>query len=166
MLEAGVFGADARVELIDGTVMDLDEVGPDHAATVQALAVLLRQAAEPRAVVAIECPVVLDDHSEPLPDLVVVGPTPGDSPLAPADLLLLVEVSSSPSLDYDLHQKAPLYARAGVRDYWVTDLEARTVTVMRSPSPSGYRDRTTHRGGPLAIVGLDGAPIAVEAVFS
>jgi Uma2 family endonuclease len=57
-----------------------------------------------------------------------------------SDLLLLIEVSDS-TLAYDCGEKAGLYARAGVKDYWVADVRHQTVEVFRKPSAKGYRQR-------------------------
>ncbi|WP_276605786.1 Uma2 family endonuclease [Thermus tengchongensis] len=56
--------------------------------------------------------------------------------------LLLVEVAEA-SLAYDLAVKAPLYARHGVLELWVLDLEGKRLHVFRSPSPEGYREVQT-----------------------
>jgi Uma2 family endonuclease len=57
--------------------------------------------------------------------------------LSPLALLLLIEVADS-SLPFDLSIKALLYARAGVRDYWVVDVQGRRIHVHRAPTASGY----------------------------
>lgn len=79
--------------------------------------------------------------SEPEPDVIVLRPdytefrtaTPG-----PADLLLVVEISDT-TLEFDLTVKARLYARAGIQDYWVLDLNGRRLIVHREPSSGRYR---------------------------
>jgi Uma2 family endonuclease len=61
--------------------------------------------------------------------------------LAPADILLLVEVSDT-TLSFDLGRKALLYARHGVADYWVVDAKTRETHVHRGPGPDGYASVT------------------------
>jgi Uma2 family endonuclease len=55
------------------------------------------------------------------------------------DLLLAIEVSDG-SIAYYLRVKAPLYARFGVRDYWVVDAVRQTIRVHRDPQGGSYRD--------------------------
>ena len=52
----------------------------------------------------------------------------------PADVLLVVEIADS-SLTYDRNDKAALYAGAGVPEYWVLSIKARTLEALREPMP-------------------------------
>jgi Uma2 family endonuclease len=56
----------------------------------------------------------------------------------PDDLLLVAEASDS-TLTYDLENKGPLYADAGIAEYWVIDLVGRRLIVHREPSATGYQ---------------------------
>jgi Uma2 family endonuclease len=118
MGELGLFDDNARVELLDGDIIDMTPIGSRHAGTVNRLTRLLVNAVDDRGVVAPQNPVLLDEHSEPRPDLAVLAPRADDYTLAhaePEEILLLIEVSDS-SLTYDRDRKAPYYARAGVLD--------------------------------------------------
>ncbi len=66
----------------------------------------------------------------------------------PADVLLAIEVSDS-SLRKDRRVKAPLYAEAGIRDFWVVNIPGRCVEVFRDPADGAYRELTTHGAGVL-----------------
>jgi Uma2 family endonuclease len=44
------------------------------------------------------------------------------------------------SLAYDRRRKFPLYARAGVEEAWLVDLESNRVELHRAPGATGYRD--------------------------
>jgi Uma2 family endonuclease len=72
----------------------------------------------------------------------------------PADVLLLVEVADS-SLEYDRDTKVPLYAGAGIFEYWLVNLVDDLILVYRDPTPSGYRSVQVLRSGdriqPLAF---------------
>lgn len=48
-----------------------------------------------------------------------------------------MEISDT-SLSFDLSVKAMLYARAGIPEYWVLDVNGRQLFVHRDPSPIGY----------------------------
>jgi Uma2 family endonuclease len=55
----------------------------------------------------------------------------------PRDLVLTVEVAAT-TLSMDLSSKAELYARAGIPDYWVLDVDQRRMIVHRDPSGGKY----------------------------
>jgi Uma2 family endonuclease len=55
-----------------------------------------------------------------------------------ADIALLVEVADT-TLSFDLRTKADLYARAGIEDYWVADVNGRSLIVHREPIDGEYR---------------------------
>ena len=166
MGEAGILGENDRVELLDGELIDMAPIGQDHASIVSRLGHALYAACVGRAVVWPQNPVRLDRSSEPQSDLAVLrsrddfyarGEPPG-----PADILLLVEVASS-SLRFDETVKLPLYARAGVAEVWIVDVQRGVVDVYRTPFGDAYRERVTHHPGervalrlaPEIIVTLD-----------
>ena len=57
----------------------------------------------------------------------------------PPDVRLLIEVADS-SVRYDRLTKFPLYARAGIADAWLVDVDQRRVEVHRGPGARGYQD--------------------------
>src|SRR5205085_8284824 len=61
----------------------------------------------------------------------------------PQDVALLVEIADT-TLRFDLTTKADLYARAGIEDYWVLDLNGRRMIVHRSPQSGKYRSVTAY----------------------
>jgi Uma2 family endonuclease len=145
MGDAGLFGEDARVELLDGEVIDMAPLGSPHAGCVNRLTRIFTAAFTGRAVIAVQNPVVLDDRSEPQPDLAVLAPRPDEYAKAhatPAEILLLVEVSDS-TLRFDRDRKAPYYATAGVPECWVVDVAGDLLLIMRSPSVRGYLKQTS-----------------------
>ena len=124
MGEAGILGENDRVELLDGQLVDMSPIGPRHALVIDALNELLVTAFAGRARVRVQNPVVLDDGSEPQPDLALLRwPWRGhpQSHPEPDGIFLLIEVSDS-SLNFDRRVKLPLYARAGVREVWIRSL--------------------------------------------
>ena len=165
MGEAGLFGEGARMELLDGEVIEMSPIGSPHAGTVNRLTQILIRAVGERAVVSVQNPVVLDEWSEPQPDLAVLAPREDfyqRSHARPSEILLLIEVSDS-TLAYDRGRKASYYAGARVPETWVVDLANEQVLVMRSPASTGYRDvRTLRRGAKLGIEALDGIRVSVN----
>jgi Uma2 family endonuclease len=138
--EAGILGEDDRVELLAGQLVDMSPIGPRHALAIDALTELLVTAVAGRTAVRVQNPVVLDDESEPQPDLTVVRRPwrghPHEHP-RPEDILLLIEVADS-SLDTDRGAKLELYARAGIREFWIVDLTTNCALVHRQPSGDRY----------------------------
>lgn len=169
MGRAGLFDEDARVELLDGQIVEMAPIGSRHAACVTRLNHLLVRLAGDRAGVSVQNPVQLDLRSEPVPDLALLRP-----PLAryaeghpgPDDVLLVVEVADS-SLAADRDVKAPRYGRAGVPVTWVVDLSGGVILVFTEPEGAGYRScRRALPGEALSVPGLPSASIAVTAVLS
>jgi Uma2 family endonuclease len=158
LVDLGVFHGEP-VELIEGLLVVAEPQGSYHASTVGAVGDALRAVLPPGWLVRVQMPLALGDLSEPEPDLAVV---PGawadyraDHPARPA---LVVEVAET-SLAFDRGEKASLYARGGVRDYWVVNLVDRVLEVFRGPeqdltAPHGFRYRTGERLGPGAVVSL------------
>jgi Uma2 family endonuclease len=74
MAESGILSADARVELIEGEIIDMPPTGSRHAGTVDHLASILRAAVDDRANVRVQHPIALGEFSEPEPDIALVRP--------------------------------------------------------------------------------------------
>ena len=140
MAEAGLLSEDDRVELIDGEIVDLAPIGTRHLACVAVLTHLLAQASGGRYFVSVQNPIVLGERNEPRPDLSLLRTRPvptAEGPPGPEDVLLIVEVSDT-TLAYDRDVKLPRYARAGVPEVWIVDLEGRKVESHSAPSAEGY----------------------------
>jgi len=149
MGETGVIKADARVELLDGEIIDMSPIGPFHGGVVNRLNSLLNANAKGRYLVAVQNPMHVDDYNEPQPDLMLLRPAPDDYTsrhASPEDVFLLVEVSDT-SLQYDRGDKLQAYARAGVSEVWIVNLQEGIVEVYREPELSGYRSVTPLRPG-------------------
>ena len=143
MAETGIFKPKERVELIRGVVRRMSAKNYAHVVAVTKVLKKLTSALADRASVYPEAPlrfVGLD--SEPEPDIVATS-SPVVEDYGKSKPLLVVEVAES-SLRYDLNAKAPLYAEAGVPEYWVVNLVDREFVVFRTPENGTYRDRTTH----------------------
>jgi Uma2 family endonuclease len=127
MGEVGILDPDARVELIDGEIIDMAPPGNPHAGTVDQLALILGPAVAGRVHVRVQNPLQLDDHSEPQPDISLLKPRADfykSRRPRPSDALLVVEVADT-SLRFDRNRKVPLYARHEIREVWLVDLEAK-----------------------------------------
>jgi Uma2 family endonuclease len=152
MAETGVLRPDARVELLDGEIIDMSPVGPFHGGVVNRLTRLFTLHSKDRWLLSPQNPLRLSDSSEPEPDVMLLKPSPDDYTSRhpqPEDVFLLVEVSDS-SLAIDLEKKLPLYGRAGVVEVWIVNLEELAVQINREPHFSGYASKTVLRAGDQA----------------
>lgn len=147
MAEAEVFKPKARVELIEGEVLQMAPIDSRHAGCVNRLTYLFVSRLGMRAVVAPQNPIEVDDYSEPQPDLVLLRPRDdfySKSHALPGDILLVIEVSNT-TLRFDVGRKTELYLAGGVPEVWVVDVNAEVVHVA---TPAGRR--AVPRGESLA----------------
>lgn len=153
MAQAGILGEDDRVELIEGEIVEMTPIGRRHASCVARLVHRFGRELRDAAVIWPQNPVRLGEDSEPEPDLALLRPRAdfyASGHPGPEDVLLLVEVADS-SADPDRRVKVPLYARSGIQEVWLVDLEQETVTIYRDPAPDGYRTaQVVRRGDELA----------------
>jgi Uma2 family endonuclease len=171
MAEVGLLAPDARVELIDGEIIEMAPIGNPHAATVDRLNQLFLRALGDSGIVRCQGPVQLGTYSEPQPDFALLArredfyehrrPTP-------ADMLLAVEVSDT-SLRFDLHTKMALYARHRVPELWVVDVqrpERKKLHVFRNPTDVAYRDVfSTEEPGLVSITTVPGLEVDLTSIF-
>jgi hypothetical protein len=152
MAETGVLQPEARVELLDGQVIEMSPIGPFHAGAVSRLNRLFVMQSKGRWFVWVQNPVTLDDYSEPQPDLMLLKPGADDYTTAlpdPDDVFLLIEVSDS-TVASDREKKLPLYGRAGIREVWIVNLPDQTIEVCRDPHFQGYASIEILRPGQQA----------------
>lgn len=140
MVEAGVLSPDERVELISGQLYTMAAKGTAHSAAVTRIERVLKAHLGDRALLRFQDPVQLSNYSEPEPDVAVVKVDPldyEDHHPTPSEVYLLIEVADS-TLKRDRELKAPVYARSGIQDYWILDVNQRQLYVFRSPTATGY----------------------------
>ena len=169
LAELEFFRPDERLELIDGVMIVREPQDSPHATGVRLVLKALRAVFGRGWIVDSQLPIALDDHSEPEPDAAVVAGDPRDYRDAhPTRPVLIVEVSES-RLAFDRRQKASLYARAGIADYWVVNLVDHVLEVYREPvaapaAPYGFRYRSSTRLRSTATVTPLAAPSAAIPV--
>lgn len=141
MEETGILHEDDRVELLEGEIVHMTPIGVRHIACVNRLTMLLTGRLGNSVIVSVQNSVVLSEISAPQPDVAVLQPRDdfySSSYITPAEVLRLVEVADS-SIGYDRAYKVPLYARAGIAEVWLVDVQAGTVTAYSQPTPEGYK---------------------------
>lgn len=137
----GIFDSKDRVELLNGAIVVLAPISVRHATAVNRLTNFLIRRSRERYNVGPQNPFNLDERSQPQPDLTLLDPVCDTQPRhpLPEEIFLVIEVADS-SLRYDREDKRPAYARRGVREYWIVNLEANVFEVFRDPAGDTYRD--------------------------
>lgn len=168
MIAANVWPEDERLELIEGELVRTSPINAPHAAAVKRLTELLRDRLGKRALVGVQDPIVLDDQSEPEPDLSVLRRRAdyyANAHPSPADVLLIVEVSDT-TLEYDRDVKARLYARAGILETWVVDLNGDRVIVFRDLENGEYtRMESVRRGADMTPSAFPDVTLRVDDIL-
>jgi Uma2 family endonuclease len=126
-----------RAMLIDGVILEEGPMNPPHAITLELVEEALRAAFGHGWRIRLQSPLVLGQDLDPEPDFAVIAGTPRGSSGHPTTADLVVEVGDS-SLDFDTNDKRLLYARAGIREYWVVDINGRRLLVYRDPQAGDY----------------------------
>ncbi len=166
MGEAGILRQDARVELIQGELIDITPVASEHAGVVKQLNELLSIVLHGKAIVAVQDPIVLGESSEPQPDLCVLQRREdfyrGAHPTA-QDVLLVIEVSDT-TIRYDREVKVPLYARHGIPEVWLLDLQEARLEVYHGPEGGEYRHVDYYRTGSVSPIALAHVSLDLTAI--
>jgi len=151
MIAEGAFDAlrDKKIELIYGELREMTPPGPSHS---QAVSRLLRWSTDNTSKTEVTVWVRPKDYGERHP--------------RPRDVLLLIEVADS-SLEYDLGEKAAVYAQAGIKDYWVVNIPDFCVEVFRQPKRGRYLEHRTYNVGELAHpLAFPKLKLSVSGLFS
>jgi Uma2 family endonuclease len=168
MAEAGVFGEDDRVELIDGDILIMSPIGTPHASVFDRLNQLLVTVFAGRAIVRPGNPVRTDDHSEPQPDFSLLRLRDDfyrSAHPTPVDVYLAIEVMDS-SASYDRGKKLTKYARSRLAEVWLVDLNRDRVEVYRRPDGEIYGEkRTLARGQDVAPEAFPDRELAIDAIL-
>lgn len=142
MFELGILNDQGpRVELLEGRIVEMSPIGAEHANVTADLTVTLangirNDAGLPAARVSTGATLRIGSDSGPEPDVLVARHGAKGKYYQAADTVLVVEVSGS-TRDNDLAIKRPLYARAGIPEFWIVEPEARLIRVFRDPHPDG-----------------------------
>ncbi len=162
MAEVGILPPDARIELIDGEIIQMTAMGPRHALRLARLNQRLTLQLADRALVWPQCPFQISPYSEPEPDLALVklpaSRYEGRLPTS-EDILLAIEISES-SLVYDRGTKLALYAKAGIPEAWIVNLQDDCLEIYRDPQEGRYGTATTYRAEtPVAPLAFPDVPV-------
>jgi Uma2 family endonuclease len=160
LADAGILAPDERVELLEGEIVTMTPQHGPHSASIGLAETALRKAFGPAHWIRIQLPLIVDPDSEPEPDLAVVVGSPREYVAEhPRTASLVVEIADS-TLERDRAYKAPIYARAGIPEYWIVNLAERCLEIYRNPlvspgQPARYqvsrRVSSTETVSPLSI---------------
>ncbi len=169
MAELGFLRSGERTELIAGQILLMVAKGTPHVTSLHLLGNTLEDELKGEALVRRQDPIVLDDFSEPEPDLVVVRGgilDYADRHPGPQDIYLVVEVADS-TLKYDCETKDKVYAQAGILEYWVLDVKGRQLHVFRDPSNDGYVSHMILReSARMSLVAFPDVILAIQTMFA
>jgi Uma2 family endonuclease len=138
--ELGILDSNERTELLAGKIVIMTAKGTPHVIALQLIASSLQDRLNNTALIRTQDPILLDNFSEPEPDLAIVSGKIldyADRHPSPEDVYLVVEVADS-TLKKDCEVKDKLYARSNISDYWVIDVKNRQVHIFRTPTSTGY----------------------------
>ena len=148
LYELGVVTDDDRVELLEGLIVEMAPITDEHQDAVDVLNRHITRATE--HLVRVQGPLTFpEERSRPQPDLSVF-PLDAPRPVHASQALLVVEVAVTSHV-VDRKVKAPLYARAGIPEYWLVDVPAACVEVRRRPEGDEYADLAVLRGGDALV---------------
>lgn len=169
MAAVGLLAPDARVELIEGEIIDMAPIGIHHTSVLDRLNKWLMSAVSDQAIVRVQGSFRLSGFTEPQPDVILLEPredfywsrfATGD------DTLLVIEVSDS-TFHYDRKIKEPLYARYGIPEYWIVEIEHSRLHFFRSLVDGCYTDVTaTSTPGVIELPGLGGKNVDLSRLLT
>ncbi|NBD17413.1 MAG: Uma2 family endonuclease [Cyanobacteria bacterium] len=167
MIEVGLLD-ERRVELLNGEIVEMSPEGEPHAYYRMETKDYLTRLLEGRAVIREAAPIIIpQNNSEPEPDLAIVAPL-GREYLQhhpyPENIFWLIEFSNT-SLEKDLTTKRKTYATAGIKEYWVRDLQHEQLKVFRDPTAGDYTSEMTLTVGKISPVAFPDVIVSVERLF-
>ena len=170
MVAKGAFdGLAKKIELINGEIQAMNPAGPVHDDLIEYLNQWsVRNTDSQEVRVRIQSGLSLPElNSRPEPDVLWVKARRYlDGHPQAEDALLLIEVSDS-SLKSDRDQKADLYARAGIVEYWIVNVSDQMVHIYRQPDRNGYRELHTATAGDSATpLAQPAAVLSVADLFA
>ncbi|HOY15945.1 MAG TPA: Uma2 family endonuclease [Haliscomenobacter sp.] len=140
--QLGAYGLleNARIELLNGEIVEMSPINSPHSGTVNRLQKILEKILGNTHLVAIQNPIALGKYSEPQPDIAVLEWRDDfyfDQHPTPAEVFFLIEVADS-TLEKDREIKLPLYAQANIQEVWIVNLKTKQLDVYAVPKASTY----------------------------
>ena len=140
IVQLDIFG-DRRLELLNGDITVVTMPDPIHEWLIRQLVKYFQNVLGELAIVDKAYPIALNDDNEPLPDIVILRNVEHEYKSqhpTPNDVYLLIEIANSHP-ERDLTGKRPIYAQAGIQEYWVFDLQKQELRVFRDIEDGDYQ---------------------------
>jgi Uma2 family endonuclease len=166
MFDANILSRDEKIELIEGEIIEVNSQMMTHGVIKFRLAMKLSALLSPLLEVHVELSVQLNDNTLVDPDISITPKLKLERRYLRRDeLLMAIEVSDT-TLDFDLGEKARVYAKAGIPEYWVVDINGAQTWVHRQPTETGYESRTSAAfDKKLALLAVEGATIQISELL-
>ena len=163
LAQLGILKEDDKVELIQGEIVEMSPIGPKHASTVIRIVRLLTEIFKETYLISPQNPIQLGTESEPEPDIVILKERVDfyatRHPKA-EDVIFIIEVADS-TLQYDTAVKLPLYAQAGIAEYWIVELQLHQLIIHTLPNRATYQQRQCFQIGEEVLSPVLPSPIAL-----
>ena len=167
-IDLGIFKPEERIELWEGEFVEMSPIGKRHAGCVDSLSEMLKDFLNRQAIVRTQNPIVLNDFSEPQPDVCLLKRRDDFYRTVSAtakDVLLAMEVSDT-TIKYDRDVKFPRYAENGIQESWLIDLENDRIEIHTQPTKNGYKlVKILHRGDIAESTVFEEIKIAVDDIL-
>ncbi|MEH2061277.1 MAG: Uma2 family endonuclease [Nostoc sp.] len=166
MVEAGILRG-RHLELLAGEIVEMSPETPIHYTTAKRGAKYLEELLSGKADVRFNGPITLSD-SEPEPDIAIVRlpeSSYSDRHPTPKDIFWIVEVAKT-SLKKHLEIKAAIYAKAAIQEYWVLNLSAKQIIVLKNPQDGNYVEKYTIEEGMITPLAFPDVSVSVKRLFS
>lgn len=169
LIASGTLGPSDKVELINGIITAMSPAGPEHSNVVMRLTRFFAPLLD-RYDLLVQGTVNLASGQIFDPDLAVVQRRDGDiykhRHPGPDDIPLVIEAALS-SMKRDAQVKMPIYAAAGIPEYWIVDIENKTLIVHRDPTDNGYGLIQKFTGEtPVSAASVDGLTLTPASIFA
>lgn len=166
IIESGVLEGKS-VELLEGEIIAVSPESPIHSSRIDTVAEYLRKVLQKVAKVREAHPITLD-NSEPEPDIAIVRFNKNNyatrHPYS-QDIYWLVEISKN-TLTKDLTEKSVIYARNGIREYWVIDLVNKKLWLFTNLQNQSYQNRQELTMGMINPIAFPQINIEVEKLLT
>jgi Uma2 family endonuclease len=163
--EAGILHPNDRIELIDGLLVQMAPIGPEHQFIVEELNDIFSKQKKGRFKVGPGRPIPIPDFNEPQPDMVLFKTGAGTRTRhpSPQELFLVLEVSDT-TVQYDSGKKLRAYENAQIPEYWIVDVPAKAVRVFQLNEGKKYEE-TRYTEGSIAVGAFPDVIVRFEDLF-
>lgn len=169
MIEKGILDENDNVELLDGEIFEKMPKGTKHTSTTRFITSFFYRTLNENIVIQVQDPILLEDSSEPEPDIVLARPDVKnytERHPTPDDILLIIEVSDL-TLQFDRRQKGLAYSQAGIEQYLIVNAENNTIEDYRKPDADGYQSKQTYEiGEKISLIHFPELEIAAADFFA